>query len=164
MPGRRSIVAIVSFALVALAGCAGADEPDEDDFAAQGNEVCGALAREFRELGPAPAAGTDAAAVWELRVQQLAQRAFGRLEDLEPPEDLRADHTALREAVAENREHIRRLRTVAAANARELRDGVVDGPAQREFQDLSAQLEDDQREVNARLNALGWTSCALLAQ
>ena len=164
MAGRRSVVAIASFALVALAGCGGDEQTDRDEFATRGNEICRSLAEEFRELGAPPAAGTDAAAVWELRVQQLAQRAFGRLERLEPPPELREDHTALRDAVAANRRHIRRLRTVAVANARELREGVVDGPAQREFQDLSAAIDADQAAVNRHLNALGWTSCALLAQ
>ena len=163
MRPRPSVVTIVSFAGLALAGCGG-DGADRDEFVARGNQVCAALAREFRELGPTPAAGTDAATLWDLRVQQLVQGAFARLERLEPPDELREDHAGLRDAVAVNRSHIRQLAAVAQENARELREGVVDGPAQREFQDLSAEIDADQQRVNRHLNALGWTSCALLAQ
>ena len=162
MPGRRSVHLIASFALLA-AGCAGgADEAEREEYVARGNEICRALDREFRELGPRPAQGTRDAALWELRVQQLAQRAFGRLEALEAPDELRDERDAFVRATALNRRHVQRIRVVAAANARELEAGIADGPAQREFLDLTAEIERDAVRVQEQFRAIGWTACAEL--
>ena len=154
---------IASFALLA-GGCGGGDEETErEDYVARGNEICRALDREFRELGTPPAQGTPDAALWELRVQQLAQRAYGRLEALDPPDELRDERQAVVEAIALNRRHVRRMRVVAEANTRELADGIADGPAQREFLDLSAELERDAARVEERFRAIGWNACAELS-
>src|SRR5919112_2564395 len=166
MHGRRSrTVAVATFALLAGAGCGGdsADGADRDAYVARGNEICRALDREFTELGAPPAPGTEEAAVWELRVQQLGQRAFGRLEALEPPEELEDERRALVAAIAANRRHIHRLRVVAVANAREIDQGIADGPAQREFLDLTAEIERDSTRVRERFRAVGWTDCAKLS-
>jgi hypothetical protein len=154
---------IASFALLA-AGCAGGDAgPDREEYVARGNEICRALDREFRQLGPPPAQGTPNSAVWELRVQQLAQRAYGRLEALEPPDELRDEREGFVRAIALNRRHIRRMRIVAEANERELDAGIADGPAQREFLDLTAEIERDSARVQEHFRAIGWNACAELS-
>ena len=164
MSGRRTrIVVVASFALLA-AGCADDDGGDAAEFVTRGNEICRALDREFVELGPPPAQGTPEAGVWELRVQQLAQRAYGRLEALEPPEELRDEREGFVRAIALNRRHIRRLRAAAEANERELDAGISDGPAQREFLDLTAEIERDSARVAAAFRAVGWTDCAVLSR
>jgi peptidoglycan/xylan/chitin deacetylase (PgdA/CDA1 family) len=164
MPGRWSVTAAAIASLALLAGCAGGDDgARRDEYVARGNEICRALAREFAELGVPPPPGTRRRALWELQAQQLAQRAYGRLEALEPPDELRAEHDRLTAAVRLNREHLRLLRNAAAANARELAEGVEDGPAQREFQDLTAAIERDAQIAGERMRALGWEDCALLA-
>ena len=164
MPGRRSsVVVVASFALLAGA-CGGADEDEREEFVARGNDVCRQLDREFDELGPPPPQASPDAGVWELRVQQLAQRAYGRLEALDAPDDLAGERDALVAAIAANRRHIRRLRTVAEENRRELEAGVSDGPAQREFLNLSAEIEQDARRVQQHFRALGWTDCARLSR
>lgn len=165
MHGRRSrAVVVATFALLAAPGCGGGgDDVDRDEYVARGNEICRALAREFRELGAPPATGTQEGALWELRVQQLGQRAYGRLQALEAPEELEEEREALVAAISANRRHIQRLRVVAAANAREIDQGIADGPAQREFLDLTAEIERDSTRVRERFRAVGWTDCAKLS-
>jgi len=159
---RRFTIVVVAFALLAAACGGGGDDGDRERFAAQGNVVCRQLRQGFDRVGLQPRPGTRAAAVWELRVQQLAQRAYARLEALEPPDDLRDEHDALVEAVALNRRHVRRIRVLAAANAREIDSGISDGPAQRAFLDLSADIDRDQARVRRAFAALGWNQCAIL--
>jgi hypothetical protein len=157
-------VEALSFALVALAAaCGGSDEEAREDFVREGNSICQKLAADFEQLGAPPAVNTPARANWELRVQILAQRAFARLRALDVPDDLREERDGFVQAVQLNRQHIRRLRVVTAQLERELRDDVTDGPAQQEFQDLTETIRLDQERTQARLSAVGWRDCAILA-
>jgi hypothetical protein len=165
MQGRRNRVRnVFSFALVALVGaCGGSDGDAPEEFVREGNAICQKLADDFEQLGAPPALNTPARADWELRVQVLAQRAFTRLRRLEAPKDLRDERDAFVSDVELNRRHIQRLRVVSAQLERELRDGTTDGPAQQEFQDLTETIRVDQERTQARLRAIGWRNCALLA-
>ena len=149
------------FALLALAGCGG-DSPDPDEFVAQGNAICMGLSKDFAKLGEPPLSGTARRAAWDFQVQALAQRAFARLEELEPPDDLQEQHEKIVAAVRLNQQHIRRLRELADRTSKELAAGVTDGPAQRAYQDLSAATDGDAARVGSLLRNIGWTECAVL--
>ena len=129
--------------LAALAGCAGSDSSAGDDFVVRGNTICAGLSQDFAKLGQPPLAGTARRAAWDFQVQALAQRAFARLEELDPPSYLEAERDKLVAAV-------------------ELNPGITDGPSQRAFQDLSAKTEGDAVRVGGLLRSIGWTDCAML--
>ena len=159
---RRRVRGAAFFALLALGGCAGDDSPDPDEFVARGNTICIGLQKDFMKLGQPPPSGTARRAAWDFQVQALAQRAFARLEELEAPSELEAERDKLIAAVELNQQHIRRLRILADETTKELAAGVTDGPAQREFQDLSAATDGDAAKVGALLRNIGWTECAVL--
>ena len=148
--------------LAALAGCAGSDSSAGDDFVVRGNTICAGLSQDFAKLGQPPLAGTARRAAWDFQVQALAQRAFARLEELDPPSDLEAERDKLVAAVELNQRHLRRLRKLAGETSQELDAGITDGPSQRAFQDLSAKTEGDAVRVGGLLRNIGWTDCAML--
>ena len=150
------------FALLALGGCGDDDSPDPDQFIARGNTICTGLSKDFMKLGQPPLAGTARRAAWDFQVQALAQRAFARLEELDPPRELEDDHNRIIAAVELNQQHIRRLRELADQTSQELAAGVTDGPAQRAYQDLAATTDGDAMRVGGLLRSIGWTDCAML--
>jgi hypothetical protein len=163
MRGRRGRVrGAAFFALLALGGCGGDDSSDPDEFIARGNTICTGLSKDFAKLGQPPPAGTARRAAWDFQVQALAQRAFARLEELDPPSELEDDRDKIVAAVELNQQHIRRLRELADQTSEELAAGVTDGPAQRAYQDLSAKTDGDALRVGSLLRSIGWTECAML--
>jgi hypothetical protein len=148
--------------LAALAGCAGSDSSNGDDFVVRGNTICMGLSKDFAKLGQPPPVGTARRAAWDFQVQALAQRAFARLEELDPPSDLEDQRDKLIAAVELNQQHIRRLRKLADETSQELAAGITDGPSQRAFQDLSAKTDGDAVRVGGLLRSIGWTDCAML--
>jgi hypothetical protein len=163
MRGRRGrLPGAAFFALLALLAACGGDSSENDDFVARGNTICSGLASDFAKLGPPPPSGTARRAAWDFQVQALAQRAYSRLAELEPPEELQEERDRLVAAVQLNQQHLQRLRRLADETRDELENGVTDGPAQRELLDLSAETEGDAARVGSLLRSIGWADCAIL--
>ena len=81
-------------AVVALAGCAGDDEPSAADYREQANRICEAATRDAAAVTP-PADSAAAVAAYSDAVGAIRQREAAALDELEPPNKLEKPHRLL---------------------------------------------------------------------
>jgi hypothetical protein len=107
--------------VLALAGCAGDGAPTAEEYRTEATEICQTATLEAAELDPP---SDDAASVAEYgeAAAAIREREAVALDELEPPEELEADHRLL---VNASGAIVRSLNDLAAAAGREDRAGAA---------------------------------------
>jgi hypothetical protein len=98
-------LACLALALAALAGCGG-DELSPDEYRAELRRICADADRLTNRVEQPTRATPQAIADYLRRLRDTNARTIQRVEELEPPEELRAAHDR---ALAANREGRRRV-------------------------------------------------------
>ncbi len=141
----RTGAAVAGSSLV-LAACGGDDALSRDDYVKQANAVCRDYNQKVAGL-PEPQSFEDVPAFVD-KGKALAGEAVGKLDELEPPEELKADHEAF---VKEGRE--------VSATA----DRIADAAKKKDEAALQRAAEEGERRDEAsdkRAQRMGLTECA----
>jgi chromosome segregation ATPase len=174
----RVALAIVlgTVALAVAAGCGGDSPPTRGQYAAEGNEICRETREEvnavpqaqppsledLREKTPAARKRVREWAEYSTKLDEIGRRAQDRLLELEPPEDLQAQHDQLEKNIAA----LDRAGKEANEAGQKLRDAARSGTKAQVRQATAASRKAAQRQatiadrIRRDVSALGWTVCA----
>ena len=98
---RRLLVTLVLAST--LAGCGGDDAPTPEEYRADLRKLCQDAERRTNEISEPTRATREAIADYLGRLRDINAETIDRVEELEPPEDLKAAHDRALEANREGR-------------------------------------------------------------
>ena len=106
---RRPIAVLATAAMLAAAGCGGDDELSADDYRAEVRKICTEGNRQIDRIEEPTRATSQAIVDYFERLLRVNERNTERIEDLDPPEELKAAHARALKANQEGVEQVRKL-------------------------------------------------------
>ena len=144
---RRLLVPLVL--VLGITGCGGDDAPSPEEYRSELRKLCQDAERRTNEVSEPTRATREAIADYLTRLRDINARTIDRVEELEPPEDLKAAHDR---ALAANREGREKVDAVIE----ELEGG---GDPTQVLTEARSELEDSSRAAQQAARDLGVPEC-----